>query len=163
MRKLWSLRQGAGDPIENFLGYAATAAEHGCYAFLRRQYPERTRFRNRVRYAAAHHPGTRLTRDGDGVWRCHTRQAVRRAPAAGATRVFLDGPRAFLAARRIDMAAPLPTLLNAVLANFDQAVEPIGSSRRWPASSASWTRSRWRRATTRRTCWRSCRSVARNW
>src|SRR4051812_34774255 len=53
IRKLWSLRRHQDEPIENFAAYAATAAAHGCHSFLRCQYPERTRFRNRVRYAVA--------------------------------------------------------------------------------------------------------------
>ena len=123
VRKLWSLRRGVGEPIENFLGYVVTTAEHGAYAFLRQQYPERTRFRNRVRYATAHHAGTMLSSDADGVWLCRTGRAVRPAPASGATRAFLDDPRSWFAARRIDMLQALPALLDELLVQLDEAIE----------------------------------------
>lgn len=128
MRKLTRLRDSrtAADPdapVENFLAYASVVAENACYAFLRSQYPERTRFRNRVRYAVANHPSTSLLRDEAGLWRCQTRQAVRPAPAAGATQRFLDSAAAWLADERIDTSQPLPGLLEAVLLRLDRPVE----------------------------------------
>jgi len=123
MRKLSSLRTDSGTPIENLLAYVSVVAENACYAFLRVQHPERTRFRNRVRYAVSHHPSTSLTRDEAGLWRCQTTQAVRRAPDAGATQQFLDAPSGWLSASRIDQTLPLPALLNAVLARLDRPIE----------------------------------------
>lgn len=123
VRKLWSLKREAGEPIDNFLAYAATTAEYTCYAFLRVQYPERTRFRNRLRYAIGHQASTALLRDEAGLWRCETRRAVRRAPAAGATQAFLDDPRAWVAEIGIDVSQPLAALADAVLARLDAAIE----------------------------------------
>jgi hypothetical protein len=111
------------EPVENFVAYVAVVAENACHAFLRRQYPERTRFRNRVRYAAEHHPSTTLVRDAAGLWRCETRHAVRRAPEAGATERFLDDPSGWLSDTGIDRRQPLAGLLSEVLARFDRPVE----------------------------------------
>ena len=110
-------------PIENLLAYVSVVAENACYAFLRVQYPERTRFRNRVRYAAAHHPTTSLVRDAAGVWRCETRQAIRPAPDVGATQQFLDDPAGWLAARRLDPRQPLLALLASVVVHCDRPIE----------------------------------------
>lgn len=123
MRKLGRLRDEPGAPIQNLMAYVSVVAENACYAFLRAQHPERTRFRNRVRYATSHHPQLALVRDDAGLWRCETRQAVRRAPEGGATQQFLDAPSEWLSARRIDIAQPLPALLNALLAQFDRPIE----------------------------------------
>jgi DNA-directed RNA polymerase specialized sigma24 family protein len=123
VRKLWSLKRDAGESIDNLLGYAATAAEYTCYAFLRVQYPERTRFRNRLRYAVGHLATTTLRRDEAGIWRCETRRAVRRAPAVGATQAFIDDPRTWLASLNVDAGQPLPALADAVLARLDGAIE----------------------------------------
>lgn len=123
VRKLWSLKRQPADPIDNFLAYVTTAAEYTCYAFLRVQYPERSRFRNRLRYAIGHHASTALRRDDAGLWRCESRRAVRRAPAIGATQAFIDGPRTWVAAMAIDAGQPLPALADAVLAGLDVAIE----------------------------------------
>jgi RNA polymerase sigma factor (sigma-70 family) len=124
VRKLWSLRRGIGESIDNFLGYAVNTTENACYTFLRRRYPERTRFRNRVRYAAAHHPGTVLTRGEHGVWHClsrRTRSAASFAPDAVAA--FLENPQAWLAARNLDTNQPLPALVDGLLASLGDAIE----------------------------------------
>lgn len=129
MRKLSQLRReteppdAGATPVENFLAYASVVAENACYAFLRMQYPERTRFRNRVRYAVSHHPRTALMRDDSGLWRCQTTHAVRTAPEAGATQRLLDNPVQWLASARIDTTAPLPALIDHVLARLDRPVE----------------------------------------
>lgn len=123
VRKLWSLKRAAGESIDNLLAYAATAAEYTCYAFLRVQYPERSRFRNRLRYAIGHQPSTALRQDESGVWRCETRRAVRRAPSAGATQAFLDAPGEWLSVERVDLGQSLPALADAVLARLDTAIE----------------------------------------
>lgn len=127
MRKLARLRPTAGEdrdePVENFLAYVSVVAENACYAFLRAQYPERTRFRNRIRYAIGHHPTTALTRDGDGQWRCASTRAVRKAPAAGASERFLDDPGGWLSHHDIQRAQALPALLDELLASLERPVE----------------------------------------
>lgn len=123
VRKLWALRRGRGEPIEDLRAYVARAAEHGCYSFLRQRYPERARLRNRVRYAAAHHPTIRIERDAAGTWRCMSARSIRRAAVAGSTRHFIDEPRSWASTHRLDVAAPLPALLDALLALLDQPIE----------------------------------------
>jgi RNA polymerase sigma factor (sigma-70 family) len=123
MQRLLALRRGRGEAIDNFRAYITRASEHACYSFLRRRYPERSRFRNRVRYAAAHHPSISLERDASGTWRCSTRRPVRRAPEPGASVTFVDDPSAFLAARGVNPQAPLPALLDQVLAVLDRGIE----------------------------------------
>lgn len=123
MQRLMALRRGRGEPIDNFRAYITRAAEHACYSFLRRRYPERSRFRNRVRYAAAHHANVTLDRDTSGVWRCGTRRPVRNAPVPGASTAFLDEPGSFLAARRVNVQAPLPAFLDEVLACLERPIE----------------------------------------
>jgi hypothetical protein len=113
----------ADAPVENVLAYVSVVAENACYAFLRAQYPERTRFRNRGRYAVSHHPTTSLIREEGGLWRCQTRRPVRRTPRGGAVEEFLDHPASWLSAKRIDAGLPLPSLLDAVLAALDRPVE----------------------------------------
>lgn len=123
VRRLWSRRNGGGEPIENFLGYAVGVAENECYGFLRRRYPERTRFRNRVRYATSHHPGTMLEKDARGVWQCRTRRTGGRTPQPGATRAFLDDPHGWVSATQLETTLPLPALIDALLARLDRQLE----------------------------------------
>jgi len=123
MQRLHALRRGRGEAIDNFRAYITRASEHACYSFLRRRYPERSRFRNRVRYAASHHASITFERDTSGTWRCATKKAVRRAPEAGAAVIFMDDPAAFLAARGVDIRVPLPALLDEVLSRLDRAIE----------------------------------------
>lgn len=113
VRRLWALRAGAGEPVGNFLGYVASTAENACYTFLRERFPERTRFRNRVRYAVAHHPDTRLTRDAQGVWVCAAADAVDRPPAPDSP--FLSDPRGTARQWDADPGDPLPVLVEALL------------------------------------------------
>jgi DNA-directed RNA polymerase specialized sigma24 family protein len=123
MRKLWSLRRSVDEPIENFLGYVAITAERTCYAFFRQQYPERTRFRNRVRYAVAHHADTTLARDPDGRWLCARRAGPRRSSPSGSTERFLADPSGWLTGAGLDLTAPLPALIGGVLVRLDDPVE----------------------------------------
>jgi DNA-directed RNA polymerase specialized sigma24 family protein len=120
--KLWRLRQDGPetDGIANLAAYAAVVAEHACYAFLRAQFPERTRLRNRVRYAAGHHPSLTLTRDPGGLWQCASRGPS--LAVAGSAQRFLDDPRGWVAAHRVDAGAPLPALLAAVLSRVDRPI-----------------------------------------
>ena len=129
MRKLSQLREEARAPdadmapVENFLAYASVVAANACHAFLRMQYPERTRFRNRVRYAVSHHPGMSLVRDAGGLWRCQTSQVVRSAPETDAAQRFLDDPVQWLASMRIATTQSLPALVDQILVQIDRAIE----------------------------------------
>ncbi len=144
VRKLWSLWRGEGEPIENFAGYVASAGTNACYSFLRKRFPERVRFRNRVRYAVAHHPSTCLTQDARGFWVCALRSGPSRISSAGVSRL-LEDPAAWLRGRRIEAVQPLPALIVAILGglgetiSLEQLVEALetlsGSTARLPASS----------------------------
>ncbi|MEO8677529.1 MAG: hypothetical protein ABI665_00690 [Vicinamibacterales bacterium] len=123
IRKLWALRRGAGEPIENFHAYVATTATRTAYADLRERYPARTRLRNRVRYALSHHPSTELRADAAGIWHGLTRTAVREAPVSGSTVSFIDGPVAFLSRHQLPASTPLPALLAALLDRLDVPIE----------------------------------------
>jgi hypothetical protein len=123
VRKLRALRRDEGEPIDNLLGYVARAAEYGCYAFLRAQYPERSRFRNRLRYAVGHQASTALRCDEHGIWRCHSARPVRSAPAPGSTERFINDPREWLADAGVDAGLPLPALTDRLLAKLDRPIE----------------------------------------
>lgn len=123
VRKLWALRRHEGDPVDNWLAYVARAAEYGCYAFLRAQYPERSRFRNRLRYAVSHQPSTALKCDEHGIWRCHSARPVRKSPQAGSTERFTNDPRGWLSTAGIDASLPLPALTDRLLAQLDRPIE----------------------------------------
>lgn len=123
VRKLWSLRQGRGEPIDDLSAYAARAAEHASYTVLRSRFPERWRFRNRVRYALGHQPSTTLARDAGGAWLCRTARAIRRVAESGAVEALIDDPRQWVARQRIDLTQPLPDILDEVLARLDRPIE----------------------------------------
>ena len=109
--------------IENLEAYAAVVARNACYSFLRARFPERTRLRNRIRYAAGHHPGTTIERDALGIWRCSSRLPARLAPAAGSAARFIDDPRGWIESAGLDAGVPLPALVNALLATLDRPIE----------------------------------------
>ena len=121
-QKLWSLRSGIGEPIENFRAYATTAAERACYSFLRRQFPARTRLRNRIRYALTHHLETTLEEDANGIWRCRS-ALTGIAPRPGSSMTMLDAPERYALDHGINLLAPLHALLAAILATCDQPIE----------------------------------------
>jgi DNA-directed RNA polymerase specialized sigma24 family protein len=128
IRKLTWLRAddralGADAAIANISGYATVTAERACYAFLRRQFPERTRFRNRVRYVLSRHPQIAFEAGADGVWRASTRAAVRAAPSPGASVAFLQNPSQWLHDAGIDQSQPLALLVPATLIRLDRAIE----------------------------------------
>lgn len=127
IRKLASLRAAGSmrddDPIMNVAGYATVTAERACYAFLRRQFPERTRFRNRLRYVLTRHPQIAFDVGPDAVWRAAFRAGIRTAPAPGAAMSFLEQPSSFLHTARIDASQPLPALVSAVLLRLDRPIE----------------------------------------
>jgi len=121
-QKFWSLRAGAGEPVENLSAYSVTTSEHVCYGFLRRQFPERTRLRNRLRYALTHHPALKLEADPHGVWRCQS-TALRRPVSPGATQALLDGPRDVVARLGVNLSAPLPAVVERLLSACESPVE----------------------------------------
>jgi hypothetical protein len=127
IRKLMSLRAAAveGDDgaIANVAGYATVTAERACYAFLRRQFPERTRFRNRVRYVLTRHPQITFAAGSDAIWRASSRAAVRPAPASGAAVTFLEQPASFLHSAGINVSQPLPAIVAALLLRLDRPIE----------------------------------------
>lgn len=120
-RKLWSLRAGIGEPINDLSAYAATTAERACYAFFREQLPQRTRLRNRIRYATTRHPGLALTRDAAGRLRCGTSSP--RPAAQGSLQAFLDGPAQWLASQGVGTDAPLPALVAAIVMRLDGPID----------------------------------------
>jgi DNA-directed RNA polymerase specialized sigma24 family protein len=121
-QKLWSLRSGVGEPVENFRAYATTAAKRACYSFLRSQFPERTRLRNRVRYAVTHHPDMSLEEDVTGTWRCRS-TVTRIAPRTGSTQALIDGPQRHALEHSLDLRASLQALVRSILQTCDQPVE----------------------------------------
>jgi len=70
LRLLARLRQDRFDeePIGDLRSYVATTAGNACDDHLRRKYPERSRLKNRVRYALKHRTEFSLWRDGSGDW-----------------------------------------------------------------------------------------------
>jgi hypothetical protein len=127
VRKLLSLRAGAADghdaAIANVAGYATVTAERCCYAFLRRQFPERTRFRNRVRYVLTRHPQITFAAGSDAVWRASARAPIRSAPPAGTAMAFLEQPAAFLHSSGVNVSQPLPGIVAALLRCLDRPIE----------------------------------------
>jgi RNA polymerase sigma factor (sigma-70 family) len=121
IRRLWTLREEGGAPIEDFAAYVATTATRTAYAYLRERFPARTRFRNQVRYSVAKHPETILETAGD-LWQCRSKK-LRAAPARGSQQQFIDAPAAFLSRERIDASLPLPALIAAVLSRLDAPIE----------------------------------------
>jgi hypothetical protein len=121
-QKLWYLRAGLGEPVENFRAYSTTAAKRACYSFLRRQFPERTRLRNRLRYAVTHHPEMTLEEDVAGILRCQS-TATRSAPQSGSTQAMLDSPESYALGHRLNRRAALPAFVASLLATCDQPVE----------------------------------------
>jgi len=127
VRKLMWLRTSDRDPagenaIANLSAYAAVTAERACYAFLRRQFPERTRFRNRVRYVLSHQKSIRFEAGPDNVWRASS-AVMRNAPAGGSTVKFIEDPVQWLHERRVDSSQPLPGLVTAVFLQLDRPIE----------------------------------------
>lgn len=127
-RKLWSLRAGVGEPIDDILAYSVTVSAHCCHALMRQQFPERTRLRNRLRYALTHHPETRLDEDDEGLWRCRSTSTSfatfgTSAASADRTQLLLETPQAFARDHLVDPAAALPAVAAGLLKACGQAVE----------------------------------------
>lgn len=122
LRRLEAARTGDDDPVAHLPSYARTIAANACHELLRREFPDRARLRNKIRYVLTHHPGLSLTETAPGLW--HS-QAVRlrRPAAAGSTRQLVDSPHTFASTRRIDTRAPLGSLLPALLEACEAPVE----------------------------------------
>lgn len=56
--------------IRNLRGYAAKTAVNACHLYFRRNFPERTRQENKLRYALRHMAGVSLWKVKDGRWFC---------------------------------------------------------------------------------------------
>jgi DNA-directed RNA polymerase specialized sigma24 family protein len=56
-----------GDPIRNLADYVATVSHNTIYDDLRRRHPERTRLKNRLRYAVTHDPRLALWATTSGM------------------------------------------------------------------------------------------------
>lgn len=69
-------------PIQNFAGYAATAAYRACADYLRALYPQRHSLRNKLRYFLTHQTGLDLWETASGEWLCG-RRGWRDLPQAG--------------------------------------------------------------------------------
>ncbi len=121
-RKLWSLRSRIGEPVGNLRAYVVTTSERACYSFMRQQFPERTRLRNRLRYALTHHAETSLIEDAHGVWWCNATLS-RRPRRAGSVQVLLSDPRGFATDHHVDLSRDLVSVAVALLASCDLPVE----------------------------------------
>ncbi len=71
-------RQHSAANIDQFRGYAASAAHHASSEYLRRRYPERHRVKNRVRYLIDKSPGFDSWQDEAGVSVCGPSQWKKR-------------------------------------------------------------------------------------
>lgn len=116
--RLQAWRAGEDDPIDNIPGYARTLAIHACYGVLRREFPERTRLRNKIRYILTHHPDLALDTDAAGHLVARL-TSLRRAAASGSTRAWLDDPIGVSERLGFGPATPIPSLLTGVLSRCD--------------------------------------------
>ncbi len=116
--RLQAWRAGAEDPVDNLHGYARTLALHACYGVLRREFPERTRLRNKVRYVLTHHPDMAIDTDESGQSTARL-TTLRRAPAGGSTRAWLDDPTGVSERLGLGPSTPIPQLTRRVLEHCD--------------------------------------------
>jgi RNA polymerase sigma factor (sigma-70 family) len=70
IRHLSSMRAAGADAFGSFENYVATAAYNACSNYFRRKYPERSRFRDRLRYILSHHEQLAMWRSGEREWLC---------------------------------------------------------------------------------------------
>ncbi len=118
VERLQAWRSGEDDPIDNLPAYARTLSLHAAYAVLRREFPERTRLRNRIRYVLTHHPDLELAPGVDDAPVCRVR-GPRRMSAAGSTRGWMDDPVAAADRAGLTPALPLPRLILGILERCD--------------------------------------------
>jgi len=89
LRKLEEIERGEAEPIASFADYVAIITHHAADDFLRRKFPERALFKNRLRYLLAH--DTRFA-----VWHKRRRLFCGLAAWAGADATPLHHPPAAL-------------------------------------------------------------------
>lgn len=75
------------EPILDLRSYVATMAGNACDDHLRRKYPERSRLKNRVRYALKHRTEFSLDRDGFGDWQAGLAAWLKVPPLHDASRL----------------------------------------------------------------------------
>lgn len=120
--RLQAWRRGEDEPIDNLAGYARTLSVHTCYGVLRREFPERTRLRNKIRYVVTHQAGVVLEESPAGTWQCRV-SSLRQAPAPGSTRAWIEDPVSTAERFGLSPAMPLPSLVIAILQRCDTPVD----------------------------------------
>lgn len=113
VQRLLAWRDGSHDPIDDLPAYTAIVATHAAYGWLRREFPERTRLQNKVRYIATHHPYL-VVEQRDSVTMVRSTR-VRQVPRAGSSAAMLDDPASFRARLKLKEDLPLPALIAALL------------------------------------------------
>ena len=68
LARLRLARSGVEPPIDDLRKYVMTVAFSACHGFQRRNYPERARLKNRIRYVAGHDPRLALWEQQDRNW-----------------------------------------------------------------------------------------------
>jgi DNA-directed RNA polymerase specialized sigma24 family protein len=113
VQRLLAWRAGSHDPIDDLPAYTATVATNAAHGWLRREFPERTRLQNKVRYVATHHSHLVVEQRDSGSVVRSTR--VRPAPRAGSSQALLDDPIGFRSRLGLAEDLPLPAMLAALL------------------------------------------------
>ena len=115
--------------IRNFAAYAGTVTSNACYQYLRAQFPERTRLRNKLRYILTHNAKFAVWKSPENNWLCGIAEwdgrEVSVAPAAGG-----DDPKLAGNEREIVVTIAYSFFLDSggpVL--FDDLVEHVASLR----------------------------------
>lgn len=124
VQRLLAWRAGSHDPIDDLSAYTATVATNAAHGWLRREFPERTRLQNKVRYVVTHHPHLVVEQRDSGSVVRSTR--VRPAPRAGSSQALLDDPIGFRSRLGLTEDLPLPALLAALL---DACEAPVAFDR----------------------------------
>lgn len=63
-------RAASNGGIQNLPAYAVAIASNACYQYLREQFPERMRLRNKFRYLLSHDPNYAIWKNSQGQWLC---------------------------------------------------------------------------------------------
>lgn len=110
VEKLRAVHAGDDEPIRNFQNYVATLTYNSASDFMRRQFPDRARLKNRVRYALTHDPRLAMWITGEGY-------AAGFAEWSGAAEALPAAPR---------LAAPAPgDTAEAIAAVLSAARRPV--------------------------------------
>jgi DNA-directed RNA polymerase specialized sigma24 family protein len=107
-------------PIADLASYAAVVADRACSAHLRRKMPQRSRLKNRVRYAVTRDPALGVSEQGRGDWLCGLSSWPQPWTTSGLQRLqeLRVGGRAaagFAIGRDDPARLPLPTLIERLL------------------------------------------------